>query len=105
MQDGFDSDAEEEFMTVVPHKDNTLSHVDKTNCPRFVNMTKLAMKRDETVGMREAMEKIWEKKFFPELRKLANLPNADVATLKHLCTYLYWAMESKLDLKIKLNEE
>jgi len=55
--------------------------------------------------MQKAMVKVWSKKFFPRLRELAGLPNATVADLKNLCTYLYWAIESKLDLKIKLTEE
>ena len=92
-------------MTVIPHKDNTLSHVDKTNCPRFTNMMKIATSRKDTAIMRKNMEKIWEKKFFPRLRELANLPNAKVKDLKALCTYLYWAIEAKLELKINLTEE
>jgi hypothetical protein len=94
-----------EEMTIIPHKENTLSHVDKTNCPRFTNMSKLAMARGDTKKMGKAMEKIWEKKFFPRLRELANLPNAKVKELKALCTYLYWALEAKLELKITLTEE
>jgi hypothetical protein len=94
-----------EEMTIIPHKENTLSHVDKTNCPRFAAMNKLALARGNTKQMRKAMEKIWEKKFFPRLRELANLPNADFKELKALCTYLYWALEAKLELKITLTEE
>jgi len=98
-------DEVEHHMTVIPHKDNTLSHVDKTNCPRFTNMTTLSNGRSETKKMMKSMSKAWEKKFFPRLRKLAGMPDAKVGDLKHLCTYLYWAIEAKLDLKIDLNEE
>jgi hypothetical protein len=37
-----------EEMTIIPHKENTLSHVDKTNCPRFAAMNKLALARGNT---------------------------------------------------------
>ena len=79
--------------------------MDKTNCPRFSNMAKIVMKRDETKAMRDTMEAIWEKEFFPQLRELANLPNATVKELKALCTYLYWATEAKMELKFKLNDK
>ena len=55
--------------------------------------------------MMNAMNEHWEVKFFPKLRELTGMKDATTADLKHVCTYLYWALESKFELKFDLDEE
>ena len=49
-----------------------------------------------------------EANLFPELRKLANMPNASTSEMHNVCKYLYWANENwhgSVPLKFKLTEQ
>ena len=41
---------------------------------------------------------------FPELRKLAQMPDADTETMNDLCNYIYWANASQLELKFNMTD-
>ena len=49
-----------------------------------------------------------EANLFPELRTLANMPNASTKEMHDVCNYLYWANESwneSVPLKFELTEQ
>ena len=46
-----------------------------------------------------------ETTLFPELRKLAQMPDADTDTMNDLCNYIYWANASHVELKFTMTEE
>lgn len=43
--------------------------------------------------------------FFPRLKELTDMPDANDYTLQDVTNYLYWAEWSDLDLKFDLNDE
>ena len=46
-----------------------------------------------------------EDRFFPRLRELTNMPDADTETMIDVVDYLDWANKSRMNLKIDLTEE
>ena len=45
-----------------------------------------------------------EKEFFKELREMTGMHDATIKTMHDVCTYLYWARESKAQLKIQMDD-
>ena len=70
------------------------------NCPRFEQVTKAIEADPSVVKLLEEVNQDLEVSFFPELRKLVNMPDADTEKLTSLCNYFYWATMNGLELKI-----
>ena len=45
-----------------------------------------------------------EATIFPELRELAEMPDADTKTMHNLCNYINWAKANSLELAFTLTE-
>ena len=85
--------------TVTEPQDNII-RVSEDNCPRFDQVLRAVQADPAVVKMIEDVNQDLEAAFFPELRKLVNMPDADAEKLTSLCNYFYWATTNGLELKI-----
>ena len=89
----------------VPETQDYIIHLGEDNCPRFEQVTKAIEADPSVVKLLEEVNQDLEVSFFPELRKLTNMPDADTEKMNDVCNYIYWSTLSGLELKFKLTEE
>jgi hypothetical protein len=87
-------------LNTVPEPQDYIIRVVEENCPRYDQVLKAIKADPAVVNMLKEVDQDLEAAFFPELRKLANMPDADADKLTSLCNYIYWATMSGLELKI-----
>ena len=91
-------------LTTIPLAEDYLLHTDKNNCNRFKELDEDVENNPATLTMMSEIDADMETTLFPELRKLAEMPDTDTATMNDLCNYIYWADASNLKLKFELTE-
>ena len=98
--------ADEKFtLNVIPLLEDHLIHLDKYNCDRFASIIEAAEGDPEVKMMNKRVDADLEKSFYPELRKLTGLTDADAKKLRYVCNYINWAVLSDVELKFELNEQ
>ena len=80
-------------------------HTDVNNCNRFAELDDDIENNPATLTMISEINSDMETTLFPELRKLAQMPDADTDTMNDLCNYIYWANASHVELKFTMTEE
>lgn len=80
-------------------------HLKADNCPRIALLNDFVTKSEPYVQMMSEIDADLEATLFPELRILAEMPDASPKDLKNLCNYIYWATVNKIQLKFKMSKE
>ena len=60
---------------------------------------------DDTQAFYKEIEAWNEKKLFPRLRALVDMPDADTKTMYSVVNYIYWAEANDLKVKFTLTDE
>ena len=86
-------------------EDDYILRADSATCPR-VNQIESALENDpNTRALYARVDKWLEQRFFPRLRELTGMPDADTASMYAVVDYIDWANRNGLDLKMELTEE
>lgn len=90
--------------TTIPDADDYSIHVDKDNCPRFGAVDADVKASQSNIISQQQIADLFEAEYFPHLRELTEMPDADTDTMFDVANYLYWANLSSLNLKFELSE-
>lgn len=97
-------DSEFSLNTILGTED-FITHVSEDNCPRFAGLLDDVKKDAATAQMLAQIDADLEATLFPELRKMANMADADTKTMHDLCNYIWWADKNSVELTLTLTEE
>ena len=91
--------------TITNASADMLLHLTDDNCPRLSQMLDKVENHYVTKQMMAQIDKDLEKTLFPDLRELANLPDASTQEMHNLCDYIYWMNVNDIELKFDLTTE
>ena len=92
-------------MDVVPAEKDFSIHVDETICSRFGEVNECVLESYPNLETQQSIADLFEESFFPYLRELTEMPDADTETMFDVSNYLYWAHMSGLNLKFELTDD
>lgn len=92
-------------LDVIPDSINTSIHVNQDNCPRFSEIQTSVQNSTANIDSQAQIAELFEDQFFPRLRQLTGMTDADTQTMFDVSNYLMWATMSGLDLAITLTPD
>ena len=78
---------------------------DDKSCSRVEQIESAVKGHPDTLALFAKIDEWLEVHFFPRLRELTNMPNADTETMLDVVDYIDWARKSHLDLSFDLTDE
>ena len=88
-----------------PQEDDYILRADDDSCPRMAQIEKALEDHPNTKALFSRIDAWLEANFFPRLRQLTGMPDADTETMYDVVDYIDWARKNGLHLKLDLTDE